>query len=624
MAEKVVITVPEGAVPGATISFSLPKTRPSPAVGASPVPGSKSLPEDRAAVMIQARVRGKSTRANMTKLRLDRKAVVAVPTATTDGVTKDESTEYEATEEIPVLAPALVPDTGSSRALLPLSNDDDASEALPVTPAAGWTLGGMMKRSLGNVLSVFGGQQPLPAVPAEAAIAAELTRIGSLAIRAWEQADFDAFAALALPSIAISQPGFTDTSMQGVWQARHEEGQLDGILSIDTVMVQVDDEERATLVALEHCHDTETSGMVSKHLWVRMQFVRPISGTDASTATDDVEGASTTTWKLEEIVFDPIWPKSEEEDAAPDEFRLGKGRTLRLCSDVTSLCSVLFTAWLAGDRSRFEAVADPALAVSIRALGIMAKSASEAYEARSKLLAFGDLISINSPMVDSESEPDKTRVLAHAHLYSVTDDASFGQPTVHFALGITFDTSGGEPVVTQIVSDVIWMGEHEAPETEGLSFESSPLQSIYTRALTFIKAWETNAVEGITSLTTDTVALEVPRFAKNETGQEALLAYRDTLGTPTGGALGMLTVDSVRVAPTRFTAYLHEYGIEQGQHGLPLMHAEIILDFDPVRDGSSVLIKRLFLDIEYVQRNRRSSVLASAPPEEQLTLAAEL
>ena len=161
------------------------------------------------------------------------------------------------------------------------------------------------------------------------------------------------------------------------------------------------------------------------------------------------------------------------------------------------------------------------------------------------------------------------------------------------------------------------MGEGVTPDTEGLSFESSPLQSIYTRALTFIKAWETNALDGLSALSTPMVKLEVPLREVNTVGQPDLLQYRETLGT-----LGMLTVTSIRVTPTRFEANLHEYGIDKDQHGLPIMHAEVKLDFEQQRDGS-VLISRLFFNIEYIRQARRASISA-APLNEELNLAAEL
>ena len=63
-----------------------------------------------------------------------------------------------------------------------------------------------------------------------------------------------------------------------------------------------------------------------------------------------------------------------------------------------------------------------------------------------------------------------------------------------------------------------------APETQGLAFEAPPLHSIYTRSLTFVKAWETANLDGLASLCTPTVALGVPLYAKEETGLEKLLA----------------------------------------------------------------------------------------------------
>ena len=77
----------------------------------------------------------------------------------------------------------------------------------------------------------------------------------------------------------------------------------------------------------------------------------------------------------------------------------------------------------------------------------------------------------------------------------------------------------------------------------------------------------------------------------------------------------------VRVTPTRFEAVIHEYGIDAGQHGLPLMHGELKLDYENQRDGS-VLIKRVFLNVEFIRQNRRSSVLQSVGAQEEL--AAEL
>ena len=49
-----------------------------------------------------------------------------------------------------------------------------------------------------------------------------------------------------------------------------------GIYSLDTVMVQLDDEDNATLVGLLHVHDTEANGMVIKHQ-VRHRLPSPLS-----------------------------------------------------------------------------------------------------------------------------------------------------------------------------------------------------------------------------------------------------------------------------------------------------------------------------------------------------------
>lgn len=131
----------------------------------------------------------------------------------------------------------------------------------------------------GNLLSVFSAQQALPPAPPEGAFATELTRLAATAIAAWEEADFDAFAALASKTVAISVPGYSDKSMQSVWQARMDEGTSEGILSIDTVMAQADDEDHASLMCILHCHDTESSGMALKHSWVK---VRPRGGASQS------------------------------------------------------------------------------------------------------------------------------------------------------------------------------------------------------------------------------------------------------------------------------------------------------------------------------------------------------
>ena len=91
----------------------------------------------------------------------------------------------------------------------------------------------------------------------------------------------------------------------------------------------------------------------------------------------------------------------------------------------------------------------------------------------------------------------------------------------------------------------------------------------------------------------------------------------------------MLTVDSVNVSKAAiFEANLHEYGIDPMQHGLPRMHAAFRLEFDnPTRDGA-MLISRVYLDMEFVQKaGRRASAVFSVPvsnPDEAPQLEASL
>ena len=76
------------------------------------------------------------------------------------------------------------------------------------------------------------------------------------------------------------------------------------------------------------------------------------------------------------------------------------------------------------------------------------------------------------------------------------------------------------------------------------------------------------------------------------------------------------------MTPTSFECYMHEFGVDTGQHGLPKMHVGLKLDFAAQRDGS-MLISRMYLDVEYIRQNRRSSI-ASKPLNQELTLAGEL
>ena len=111
------------------------------------------------------------------------------------------------------------------------------------------------------------------------------------------------------------------------------------------------------------------------------------------------------------------------------------------------------------------------------------------------------------------------------------------------------------------------------------------------------------------------MTLTVPRVSVDVRGRDAMLAYRETLGP-----VGMLTVDSVRVSSKAFECYLHEYGVEPAQHGLPRMHAGLKLSFEAVyRD---VKITGMALDIEYTPPVRRVSTFANT--DEQVVLQGEL
>jgi len=610
MLEKVIITVPEGAEPGATISFTLPAKKAAAPAAAEPAPAKDGPKEPRAAIMIQARMRGKTAR-RMTKhmkeetLKVDAVQIVSDAAGTTSAPKAQAPPEAEAGAE-PVAEPA----TPSA----PAAGDraEPGSGALT-------SMVGVLKRSMTSLLGAIAPEPLAPFASAESNVAAELTAVASAAIAAWESADFDAFAALALPTVSVSLPTASAEGMQQVWSARSADETM-GLLSIDTVMAQVDDDDEtsATVMALEHAHDTEQHGKPTNHAWLRLTFAKVAASNGASAPQKPA-------WKLTEMYRDQIWPIPAQPDDSEEDFRLGMGRTLRGCTDVCSLSATLLTAWVAGDRNRFEACVAPDVKVSLKALGIQSSTVAEAWEARPLIRELGNLLAFNSPMVDVEDDGSVARVLAHAHLYDVSDDVSSGLPTAHFALCLTFKLRPVEmgPSLTELVGDIIWMRDR-VPETEGLSFESPPLSSIYTRGLTFAKAWETQSDVAMQSLTTPGVALSVPRYAKEASGFDELMAYRDSLG-----ALGMLTVTSVRVSATRFEAYLHEYGIEPGQYGLPKMHAGFKLDFEAQKDGS-MLISRVFIDVEFARTNRVSISMAAPGEaaagngEPSLTLSSEL
>ncbi len=556
MTEKVVITVPEGAEPGRTISFTLPKNK-------SAVE-TKLLEQTKAATAIQARLRGKAAR-QVTRSKIE----VAAPSSE-----------------------AVVPPTAAAAAEVEYAPNFPVSPAPPAPAAAAVAVApppppkveepGFFGGLLQKVGALFGGFQeapPEPAVEAPSAVAFELGALAARAITAWETADFDTFAALADPGVTVSLPGASASGMTEVWAARGAD-QVGGMLSIDTVMAQVDDEgDSATVVAIEHTHEVDSHGMPASHSWLRIVYKKVAIEAAAASA------ASAPVWKLTELMRDPIWPPpvaSQAHALPPEEFRLGQGRTLGACSDVASLTAVALTSWIAGDKTRFELAVAPEVTMAFKALGLEASGVAACWEGRSKMLPIGTLIAVNSPMIDSDARGNAS-VLAHAHLYDVASAESSGRPTAHFALRLDFKGH----MLLSVVGDVIWVDEERVTseyETEGLAFDNPSVQSIYTRALTFVKAWETHADESLRALTSPSVQLEVPRYKIESSDIDALLKYRSTLET-----VGMLTVDSVRVAPSKFEAYLHEYGVEAAQHGLPRMHAGFVLEF--ARDDASKEMK---------------------------------
>jgi len=559
MPEKVVITVPEGAEPGRTISFTLPKNKSS--------VEAKLTEQTKAATVLQSRIRGKAAR-QVTSSKI---ALASEP-------------------ELKAAAPPPPPPAE------PTYEPNFAEKAPPVEAAAApkkeeelGFLGGLFK-AVGNLFG--GGDAPAePSVDAASAMAFELSALTATAITAWETADFDTFASIASADVTVSLPGASASGMTGVWSTREAE-EVEGLLSIDTVMAQVEDDACtvATVVAIEHSHETEAHGMPLKHAWLRMSFKRAAPA----------EGAPPPPWQIVELMRDPIWPLPTEKDAAPEDFRLGQGRTLGACTDVASLTAVALTSYVAGDRDRFQLAVADSLRVTFKALGLESVGVPAAWEGRANLLRVGNLLSVNSPMVDTDGKGNSS-VLAHAHLYDVGAGESSGRPTAHFALRLDFVGA----TLHALVGDVIWMDEEYAAEeyeTEGLAFDHPPVQSIYTRALTFVKAWETQSEESLRALTSPSVELSVPRYKVEGADIEALLKYRATLAT-----VGMLTVDSVRVSGARFEAYLHEYGVDVTQHGLPRMHAGLVLEFGLDDASKEMKVSRMALDVEYAPVMRRQS-----------------
>ena len=614
--DKVVITVPPGALPGNVISFSMPKSKE--AVQA------KLLEQAKAVTRLQSRLRGKQAR-EVTRKQIEA-AQAAAPAAEAEYAPNFAPTPGAPAEPVTAAAAA----TPS-----PLPPPPPPPPLVIKGEEPGWGLQRFLSSLFGSVHRE--PPPPEPAVEAPSAAAFELSSLAARAIAAWGATDFDTFAALADQGIVASLPhACVASGLTAVWAAR-ESDEAHGQLSIDSVMVQVDHEgASATLVAMQHAHAVDSDGMPVAHCWLRMVFKQAATHDAGAVSAASGAAAPARAWKLTELTRQPIWPLPAAGSQAPAAGapgkpppgmppppgmlpspvanRLGNGRTLGGCTDAASLSAVALTSWISGDQIRFEAAVAPEVTMTFKALGLEASGVHASWQGRSSLLPIGTLIAVNSPMVVSNGR-ETTSVLAHAHLYDVTSAVSSGRPTAHFALRLEFTGLR----LQSVVGDAIWIAEDLSPseyETAGLAFDNPSVQSTYTRALTFVKAWETHVEESLRALASPSVRLEVPRSQIEGADIEALLAYRATLGT-----LGMLTVDSVRVSPARFEAYLHEYGVEAGQHGLPRMHAGFVLDF--ARDDASqeMKVSRMNLDIDFASVARRASDYKEAGADVQLSRA---
>ena len=292
MTEKVVITVPEGAEPGRTISFTLPKGKP--AVDAY------VLEQTKAATAIQAVLRGKAARraGSTTTDTQTPRAPPALPSRAPSTSTPAKSTSSASvgatSQGTPTIGFVTPPNVSKSAAVA--MEDDEPPPSRPGVLTS-------FRRSVTSALiSVLAGPAEEPPTDPATALSAEVAGVVAAAIRAWEAADFDAFASLAAPSISVSLPGTSATGMTGVWEAR-EADEVDGVLSIDTLMLQLDAEDgsTATVVGVEHSHDTTEHGMPVRHSWLKVSLAR-----------DAGQGA----WKLVELIRDPIWPPPTERATA--------------------------------------------------------------------------------------------------------------------------------------------------------------------------------------------------------------------------------------------------------------------------------------------------------------------
>ena len=274
----------------------------------------------KAAVQIQARLRGKSVRLNPGK-KLDTRAARVGDRAGRADVPRRDGAQGAA---------------GGNRAVDPVKKAPPAP-MLGDTAAPGSGVGGFLKRSFASLAGVLGSAPAMAASGKESSSAYELFGLATSIMSAWEGADFDTFVALSLPNVVLHLPDMEAEGAQGVWDARHEHTH-EGVLSLDTMMAQVDDDGMgATVVCLERIHDTDSSGMAISHAWLRLTFEKAAGGNGNGHGDAAGEGAGAG-WKLAQLERDSIWSGgilgSLADEAASDENRLGMGRTLRACTDV--------------------------------------------------------------------------------------------------------------------------------------------------------------------------------------------------------------------------------------------------------------------------------------------------
>ncbi len=216
--EKVILVVPPGADPGTTISFKLKRSTARPS-------------EDQAAVMIQARLRGKKARAETSELK---------------------------------------------EGAAPAAGD-------PAKPPQIGAMGSIFSMSMSMITAVFGAEPVIEELVVDEPdeLNLMLSTLASDVIMAWETQDFDSFVSLALPSVTVAVPGASASGYQGVWEVAKKEARTRGMLSLDSVMVQLENAAgtEAMCVAQEHCHEVGSHGMPIAHTWLKM-LMKKVPATD--------------------------------------------------------------------------------------------------------------------------------------------------------------------------------------------------------------------------------------------------------------------------------------------------------------------------------------------------------